>query len=72
MTAVPEGGSFSGGRHHGYALALIAAGIVAMTPAAVLRGSRPAAVAVLVLCSLAIALLIDLPDVRETGLLGRA
>ncbi len=74
VSVVPEGGSFSGGRHHGYALALIAAGIVAMTPAAVLRGSRPAAVAVLVLalCSLAIALLIDLPDVRETGLLGRA
>ena len=73
-TAVPEGGSFSGGRHHGYALAMIATGIVAMTVAGVLLGSRPAALAVLVLAlsALAIALLIDLPDVHETGLLGRA
>jgi len=74
VTAVPEGGSFPGGRHHGYAIAIIAAGIVAMAAAAVLRGSRPAALAVLVLAlaALAIALLIDLPDVHETGLLGRA
>ena len=69
VTAVPEGGSFPGGRHHGYALA-----IIAMAAAAVLRRSRPAALAVLVLAlaALAIALLIDLPDVHETGLLGRA
>ena len=45
-----------------------------MAAAAVLRGSRPAALAVLVLAlaALAVALLIDLPDVHETGLLGRA
>jgi hypothetical protein len=44
-----------------------------MTIGAVLGGSRPAAVAVLVLAlgSLAIALLVDLPDVHETGLIGR-
>ena len=73
LTAVPQGGSFSAGGHHGYALAVIATGIVVMAVGAVLGGSRPAAVAVLVLAlgALAIALLVDLPDVHETGLIGR-
>ena len=44
-----------------------------MALGAVLGGSRPAAVAVLVLAAgaLAIALAVDLPDVHETGLIGR-
>lgn len=73
VTAVPEGGSFSAGGHHGYALAVMAVGIALMTVAAVLGGSRPAAVAALVLAAaaLAIALAVDLPDVHETGLIGR-
>jgi hypothetical protein len=73
VTAVPEGGSFSAGGHHGYALAVMAVGIVVMALGAVLGGSRPAAVAVLVLAAaaLAIALAVDLPDVDETGLIGR-
>ena len=73
VTAVPEGGSFSAGGHHGYALGVMALGIVVMTLAAVLGGSRPAAVAVVVLAAaaLAIALAVDLPDVDETGLIGR-
>ena len=73
VTTVPEGGSFSAGPHHGYALAAIAVGIVVMALGAVLGGSRPAAVAVLVLAlaALAIALAVDLPDVHETGLIGR-
>jgi hypothetical protein len=73
VTAVPAGGSFSTGGHHGYALAVMAVGIVVMTLGAVLGGSRPAAVAVLVLAAaaLAIALAVDLPDVHETGLIGR-
>jgi hypothetical protein len=73
VTAVPEGGSFSAGAHHGYALGLIGVGIAVMSLGAVLGGSRPAAVAVLVLAAaaLAIALLVDLPDVHETGLIGR-
>jgi hypothetical protein len=73
VTAVPEGGSFSAGSHHGYAQAVIAAGIAVMTLGAVLGGSRPAAVAVLALAAgaLAIALFVDLPDVHETGLIGR-
>jgi hypothetical protein len=73
VTAVPEGGSFSAGGHHGYALAVIAVGIVVMSLGAVLGGSRPAAVGVLVLAlgALAIAVVVDLPDVDETGLIGR-
>jgi hypothetical protein len=73
VTTVPAGGSYSTGGHHGYAQAIVAAGIVVMTLGAVLGGSRPAAVAVLALAaaSLAIALAIDLPDTRETGLIGR-
>ena len=73
VTAVPEGGSYSAGGHHGYALGVMAVGIVVMALGAVLGGSRPAAVAVLALAAatLAIALAFDLPDVHETGLLGR-
>jgi hypothetical protein len=73
VTTVPEGGSYSAGGHHGYALAAIAVGIVVMSLGAVLGGSRPAAVALLVLAlaALAIALAVDLPDVHETGLIGR-
>jgi hypothetical protein len=73
VTAVPEGGSFATGPHHGYAQAVLALGIAVMAVGAVLGGSRPAAVAVLVLAlgALAIALLVDLPDVHETGLIGR-
>jgi hypothetical protein len=73
VTAVPDGGSFSAGGHHGYALGVIGVGIGVMTLGAVLGGSRPAAVAALVLAAaaLAIALAIDLPDVHETGLIGR-
>jgi hypothetical protein len=73
VTAVPEGGSFSAGGHHGYALAAIAVGIAVMAVGAVLGGSRPAAVAMLVLAlgALAVALVVDLPDTDQTGLVGR-
>jgi hypothetical protein len=73
VTAVPEGGSFSAGGHHGYALGVMAVGIAVMALGAVLGGSRPAAGAVLVfaVAALAIAMLVDLPDVNETGLIGR-
>jgi hypothetical protein len=73
VTAVPAGGRFSAGAHHGYALGVMALAIVAMALGAVLGGSRPAALAVpaLAAAALAIALVVDLPDVRETGLIGR-
>jgi hypothetical protein len=67
VTTVPEGGSYSAGGHHGYALGVIALGIVVMAFGAVFGGSRPAAVALLVLAAaaLAIALAFDLPAVDE-------
>jgi hypothetical protein len=73
VTTIPQGGTFAAGPHHGYALGLVAVVMVAMTVGAVLGGSRPAAVALLVLATvaLAIALAVDLPDVHETGLIGK-
>jgi hypothetical protein len=73
VTAIPEGGTFSAGGNHGYALGVMGLAIAVMAFGAVLGGSRPAAVAVLVLASaaLAIALVVDLPDVHETGLIGK-
>lgn len=72
-TVVPRGGTTTGGSHHGYALALL--GLVAMPMAvgAALGGSRPAAAALTGLggVSLAIVLVIDLPSLDDTGLIGR-
>jgi hypothetical protein len=72
VTTVPAGGSFAAGPHHGFALGVIGAGIAVMAFGAVIGGSRPAAIALLVLAlaALAIVLLVDLPDVHETGLIG--
>jgi hypothetical protein len=73
VTTVPEGASYSTGGHHGYAQLVIAAAIVVMAIGAALGGSRPAAVAVLVLgaVSLAVALAVDLPVTDDTGLYGQ-
>lgn len=71
-TAVPEGGSSSVGAHHSYALLPIAALMIPMALGAVRGNSLPAALATLALAlaALAIALLVDLPDVYEEGLIG--
>ena len=73
VTTIPAGASYSTGGHHGYAQLVIAAAVVVMAIGAALGGSRPAAVAVLVLgaVSLAIALAIDLPVTDDTGLFGQ-
>jgi hypothetical protein len=73
ITAVPEGGRTSAGAHHGYALLIIGLAMLPMTVGAVRGGSRPAAIALVVLSLFAvfIALAIDLPDLNETGLIGR-
>ena len=73
VTAVPEGGRTSGGAHHGYALAVVGVAALPMSVGAVLGGSRPAALALAVLGALAlfIALVVDLPSLNETGLIGR-
>jgi hypothetical protein len=73
VTTVPEGASHSTGGHHGYAQLVIAAAIVVMAIGAALGGSRPAAVAVLVLgaVALVVALVVDLPVTDDTGLYGQ-
>ena len=67
VTAVPEGGTRSVGGHHAYALLVVGAMLVPMALGAVRGGSRPAAIAVLVLALVAagIVALVDLPDVNE-------
>jgi hypothetical protein len=73
VTAVPAGGRHSTGGHHGYALLVIGLALLPMAWGAVRGGSRPAAIAALVLSVIAlfVALAIDLPDLNETGLIGR-
>ena len=73
ITAVPEGGRTTAGSHHGYALALVGLAMLPMAVGAVRGRSRPAAFALLVLSAIAlfVALAIDLPDLNETGLIGR-
>jgi hypothetical protein len=73
VTAVPPGGETAGGAHHGYALVLIGVAMLPMAVGATLGGSRPAAVAglALALAAAGIVLLVDLPALDETGLIGR-
>src|SRR4051794_41382102 len=72
-TAVPNGGQHGTGAHHGYALLVIGLAMLPMAWGAVIGGSRPAAYALLVLAVIAlfVVLALDLPDLNETGLIGR-
>jgi len=73
ITAVPPGGTTTGGPHHGYALGVIALASLPMTLGVVRRGSRPAAAALVALgaAALAIFLAIDLPGAYDEGQLER-
>ena len=73
ITAVPNGGEHSTGAHHGYALLVIGLAVLPMAWGAVVGGSRPAGYALLALALIAlfVVLAIDLPDLNETGLIGR-
>jgi hypothetical protein len=73
ITAVPAGGTTRGGAHHGYALALIGAAMLPFSVGATRGGSQPAAVALLALslAAAAIVLVADLPQLHDTGLIGR-
>ena len=73
VTAVPPGGTSTGGDLHGYALGIIGLAMLPMAFGAVHRNARPAAIALVVLAVAAcvIVLLIDLPKLDETGLIGR-
>ncbi len=58
------------GAHHGHALLVIAAALAPMGCLALVRGSRPAAAAslVLALAAVAVVVLVDRPAVDETGI----
>jgi len=73
ITAVPDGGEQTTGAHHGYALLVVGLALLPMAWGAVHGGSRPAAYATLALALIAVfvTLAIDLPDLNETGLIGR-
>jgi hypothetical protein len=73
VAVVPAGGTETGGGLHGYALGLIGLAILVMSYGAVVRGSRPAALAlvVLALAACAIVLFVDRPVLDDTGIIGR-
>jgi hypothetical protein len=73
ITVVPPGGTTTGGSHHLGALALLGVAMLPMAFGAAVRGARPAAVALVVLsaAAAAIVLLVDLPTLNDTGLIGR-
>jgi hypothetical protein len=73
VTVVPPGGTESGGALHGYGLGIIGLAMLPMAYGAVVRGARPAAVALLVLslAACAIVVFVDRPVLDDTGLIGR-
>jgi hypothetical protein len=73
VTVVPPGGTETGGGLHGYGLGLIGLAMLPMAYGAVMRGARPAAVALLVLsiAACAIVVFVDRPVLDDTGLIGR-
>ena len=73
VTVVPPGGTETGGGLHGYGLGLIGLAMLPMAYGAVVRGARPAAVALLVLslAACAIVVFVDRPVLDDTGLIGR-
>jgi hypothetical protein len=73
VTVVPPGGTEAGGGLHGYSLGILGLAMLPMSFGAVVRGARPAAVALLVLALLAcsIVVFVDRPVLDDTGLIGR-
>jgi hypothetical protein len=73
VTVVPPGGTETGGSLHGYGLGIVGLAMLPMAYGAVVRGARPAAVALLVLALVAcvIVVFVDRPVLDDTGLIGR-
>jgi hypothetical protein len=71
VTAVPPGGTTSGGDLHMYSLGVLGLAMLPMTYGAVMRGARPAAVALLVLSLAACAIVVfnDRPAIGDPGIL---
>jgi hypothetical protein len=74
ITAVPPGGTRTGGAHHGYALAVIGVALVPQAFAALRGGSRPAAIGLVVLSAAALAIVaaVDWPATDDSGALAQA
>jgi hypothetical protein len=64
--------STTGGGHHGYALLILGVIALVMAYGAAVGASRPAGIALLAIgvAALAIALLVDRPDIHKTGIVG--
>jgi hypothetical protein len=73
VTVAVPGGTDTGGGLHGYALGIVGLAMLPLAYGAVVRGARPAAVALLVLAiaACAIVVFVDRPVLDDTGLLGR-
>jgi hypothetical protein len=73
ITAVPSGGTVTGGSNHSYALAVIGVVLLPMGFGAVARGARPAAVACIVLscAAAAVVLGVDYPHINDPGIFAR-
>jgi hypothetical protein len=71
ITAVPPGGTRTGGAHHGYALAVIGVAMVPLAFGALRGGARPAAIGLLALAAaaLVIVLAVDWPATDDSGAL---
>jgi hypothetical protein len=71
VTAVPPGGTTSGGDLHLYSLGVLGLAMLPMAYGAVMRGARPAAVALLVLSLAACAIVVfnDRPAIGDPGIL---
>ena len=69
ITAVPPGGTRTGGAHHGYALAVIGVAMLPLAVGAVRGRSRPAGIGLVVLsvAALAIVLAVDWPATDDSG-----
>src|SRR3954469_22102507 len=65
ITAVPPGGTRTGGAHHGYALAVIGVAMLPLAFGALRAGSRPAAIGLVVLSAAALAIVVAV-DWRAT------
>jgi hypothetical protein len=71
VTAVPRGGTVTGGSYHHYALGVIGLALLVMGFGAGFRGARPAAVACLVLslAAVVVVLFVDRPEINDAGIL---
>jgi hypothetical protein len=73
LTVVPPDGTDTGGSLHAYALGVLGLAMLPMSFGAVVRGARPAAVALVILAvaACAIVLFVDRPVLDDAGIFAR-